>query len=82
MDIEDFEKGVGGGATSQPPTGDDLLKQLDAALPPKNAGLRALELAPPPTETPLTPSLARKPKQKPRTPRPGRQRQQGRRRRR
>ncbi len=79
MDLEDFEKGVGGGAPQVQPTGDDLLKQLDAALP-ANPGLRALELAPPPTETPMTPVPAKRPKQRPGTPRPTRG--QGRRRRR
>lgn len=81
MDLEDFEKGVGGGAPPVQPTGDDLLKQLDAALPAKDPGLRALELAPPATEAPLTPSPAKRARQKTGTPRPGRQ-GQGRRRRR
>jgi len=76
MDLEDFEKGVGGGAPAVQPTGDDLLKQLDAALP-ANPGLRALELAPPQTEAPMTPAPAKRPKQKPGTPRAGRGRQQG-----
>jgi hypothetical protein len=76
MDLEDFEKGVGGGAPQVQPTGDDLLKQLDAALP-ANPGLRALELAPPATEAPMTPAPAKRPKQRPGTPRPGRGRQQG-----
>jgi hypothetical protein len=77
MDLEDFEKGVGGGSTGAQPTGDDLLKQLDAALPAKDPGLRALELAPPPTEAPMTPSPAKRPKQRPGTPRPGRLGRQG-----
>jgi hypothetical protein len=47
MDLEEFEKGVGGGVVAQP-KGDDLLRQLDAALPAKDPGLRALEMAAPP----------------------------------
>ncbi len=77
MDLEDFERGVGGGAAQPQPTGDDLLKQLDAALPAKKPALGGLELAPPPVETPTAPSLAKRPKQTPGTPRSGRLRQQG-----
>lgn len=73
MDLEDFEKGVGGGGAMPQPSGDDLLKQLDAALPAKDPGLRALELGPPVAEAPMTPSLAKRPT----TPRPGRPRLQG-----
>ncbi|MHC4251529.1 MAG: hypothetical protein ACYS9X_20615 [Planctomycetota bacterium] len=77
MDLEDFEKGVGGGGAPAQPTGDDLLKQLDAALPAKDPGLRALELAPPPAEAPMAQSPAKRARQKPGTPRPGRQGRQG-----
>jgi hypothetical protein len=42
MDLEEFERGVGGG---KPPSAsaDALLRQLDASLPAKDPGLRALE---------------------------------------
>jgi hypothetical protein len=46
MDLEEFERGVGGG---KPPSAsaDALLRQLDASLPAKDPGLRALEGSPP-----------------------------------
>ncbi len=60
MDLEEFERGVGGGMQPQP-TGDDLLRQLDASLPMKDPGLRALESAPPPAPPPAQPAQPPKP---------------------
>jgi hypothetical protein len=79
MDLEDFEKGVGGGGAPPQPTGDDLLKQLDAALPTGDAGMGGLELAPPPADPPMSSSTAKLLRQKNPSPRGSRQ---GRRRRR
>jgi len=84
MDLEDFEKGVGGGSPPAQSTSDDLLKQLDAALPAQEPGVGELKLGPPPAAPPLPSSAAKMMKKRSLTPRPGRQRQkgQGRRRRR
>ena len=83
MDLEDFEKGVGGGSSPAQSTSDDLLKQLDAALPAKDPSVGDLKLGPPPAAPPLPSSAAKMMKKRSLTPRSGRQRQgQGRRRRR
>lgn len=60
MDLEEFERAVGGGKPP-PPTGDALLRQLDASLPAKDPGLRALEQGPGPAapKPPTPPGSAR-----------------------
>jgi len=82
MDLEDFEKGVGGGTAQPQSTGDDLLRQLDAALPAKDSDEGDLQIGPPPAAPPLPSSAAKMMRQKPGASRTGRPRQQGRRRRR
>jgi len=59
MDLEEFERGVGGGGPSQQATGDELLRQLDASLPEKAAGPRTpgAGAAGLPPSRPATPSV-------------------------
>jgi hypothetical protein len=61
MDLEEFERGVRGGEEPSSPVNDALLKQLDAAVPTKDPGLRALEekTPPPPAADRATPSVRR-----------------------